>query len=192
MIFGMFVSVSLCISLYMFIVSNSLLMFKTTSTVGLLYRPEFWLKNSNVPKKLNCPEFWHPVNYFSELIHETCLFDFGMEIEKSETIPSEDFFLGLHPSMLDNFIFSALSKLFLASTPIFVRHSAYSNMTTLFYSALRCGGLELLKPPAILWQMMCKIVCVDINFVKTLFSGVCFVLMYLFVNVIIENNDLWV
>ena len=28
-------------------------------------------------KKLKCPEFWHPVNYFSELGHETHMFDFG-------------------------------------------------------------------------------------------------------------------
>ena len=33
---------------------------------------------------------------------------------------------------------------------------------------------------------------VVINFVKMLFSGVCFIFMYLFVYVIVKSNDLWV
>ena len=36
-------------------------------------------------KNFKCPEFWHPVNYFSELGHETRMFNFGTKIEKSET-----------------------------------------------------------------------------------------------------------
>ena len=36
-------------------------------------------------KKLKCPEFWHPLNYYSELGHENCMSDFGAKIEKSES-----------------------------------------------------------------------------------------------------------
>ena len=33
-------------------------------------------------KKLNCPEIWQPVNYFSELGHENRMSDFRSKIDK--------------------------------------------------------------------------------------------------------------
>ena len=84
------------------------------------------------------------------------MFDFGTKIEKFETIPSkrpffrehhgfgtktgkfetdfsEDLFFDIHSRILDNFILSAPSKIFLADTPMSVRNSAYSDETTLSY-----------------------------------------------------------